>query len=337
MDGFALANTKGGCGKTTLTFQLACAYAESTPDVKVLVLDATLNGDTSIMFLGGSQAVPGGDGNSMGSGLWYTQNLNASNCGTLTGVFRACLNGNASAPTWLSSLFTSSSTGLDLENKVFQVSRVNPAVPPNIYLACGGRDRVDLSERSARQRVVKALSDGIAAIPDRWSVFADTDGDLELSPYTKACLGICPKLVLPYELDSKDILRFSNFFLPQLREMNGAGERTGAVSMMLWNKVSVSKWGDAGLISPIFKSPKEKEADMQSLQESLAEWLLGDRSRWREVRSAVIPPFDSAGNVSSRSGAPLITSSDTSDKATNLRRVISHIVSMMKEDEMSAF
>lgn len=57
LDCIVFANTKGGCGKTTLGFQIASAYAQSTPDIKVLVLDATLIGDTSIMFMGGSQAV----------------------------------------------------------------------------------------------------------------------------------------------------------------------------------------------------------------------------------------------------------------------------------------
>jgi chromosome partitioning protein len=50
---YALWNNKGGVGKSYLTFQIACEYARSHPDQKVLVIDLCPQANCSSMLLGG--------------------------------------------------------------------------------------------------------------------------------------------------------------------------------------------------------------------------------------------------------------------------------------------
>lgn len=50
---YALWNNKGGVGKSYLTFQIACEYARTHPDQKVLVVDLCPQANASGMLLGG--------------------------------------------------------------------------------------------------------------------------------------------------------------------------------------------------------------------------------------------------------------------------------------------
>src|SRR6202035_519673 len=50
---YALWNNKGGVGKSYLTFQIACEYARTHPDQKVLVIDLCPQANASSMLLGG--------------------------------------------------------------------------------------------------------------------------------------------------------------------------------------------------------------------------------------------------------------------------------------------
>jgi chromosome partitioning protein len=53
---YALWNNKGGVGKSYLTFQIACEYARTHPDKKVLVIDMCPQANSSSMLLGGMEA-----------------------------------------------------------------------------------------------------------------------------------------------------------------------------------------------------------------------------------------------------------------------------------------
>lgn len=50
---YAFWNNKGGTGKTSLAFQVSCAYAHKNTEKKVLVIDACPQGNLSELFLGG--------------------------------------------------------------------------------------------------------------------------------------------------------------------------------------------------------------------------------------------------------------------------------------------
>jgi cellulose biosynthesis protein BcsQ len=53
LSSYVLWANKGGIGKSTMTFQLACAAAHANPDKKVLVIDLSPQCDVSRMILGG--------------------------------------------------------------------------------------------------------------------------------------------------------------------------------------------------------------------------------------------------------------------------------------------
>ena len=53
MSVYAFWNNKGGVGKSYLTFQVACEYARSHPEQKVLVVDLCPQANCSSMLLGG--------------------------------------------------------------------------------------------------------------------------------------------------------------------------------------------------------------------------------------------------------------------------------------------
>src|SRR5260370_31839313 len=53
MSVYALWNNKGRVGKSYLTFQIACEYARTHTDQKVLVIDLCPQANSSSMLLGG--------------------------------------------------------------------------------------------------------------------------------------------------------------------------------------------------------------------------------------------------------------------------------------------
>lgn len=53
MSVYAFWNNKGGVGKSYLTFQVACEYARTHPDQKILVIDLCPQANASGMLLGG--------------------------------------------------------------------------------------------------------------------------------------------------------------------------------------------------------------------------------------------------------------------------------------------
>ena len=53
---YAIWNNKGGVGKSTITFHVASLYAETHPDVDVLVVDMCPQANASMMLLGGGTA-----------------------------------------------------------------------------------------------------------------------------------------------------------------------------------------------------------------------------------------------------------------------------------------
>lgn len=53
MEKYTFWNNKGGTGKTSLTFQTTCAYANKHPDKKILIIDLCPQANLSELFLGG--------------------------------------------------------------------------------------------------------------------------------------------------------------------------------------------------------------------------------------------------------------------------------------------
>ncbi|VAN28366.1 ATPase domain-containing protein [Klebsiella variicola] len=53
MASYVLWANKGGIGKSTLTFQLACKYARTNSEIPTFVIDLSPQCDVSRMLLGG--------------------------------------------------------------------------------------------------------------------------------------------------------------------------------------------------------------------------------------------------------------------------------------------
>jgi cellulose biosynthesis protein BcsQ len=53
MKKYAFWNNKGGTGKTSLAFQVICAYAKQHPKEHILALDVCPQANLSELFLGG--------------------------------------------------------------------------------------------------------------------------------------------------------------------------------------------------------------------------------------------------------------------------------------------
>lgn len=52
---YVIWNNKGGVGKSTITFHIACVYAEKNPDRDVVIVDMCPQANCSTMFLGGGR------------------------------------------------------------------------------------------------------------------------------------------------------------------------------------------------------------------------------------------------------------------------------------------
>ena len=52
---YSIWNNKGGTGKTSLSFQTVCRYAQKNPEKKVLVIDLCPQANLSEIFLGGQE------------------------------------------------------------------------------------------------------------------------------------------------------------------------------------------------------------------------------------------------------------------------------------------
>mmetsp|Transcript_24169 Transcript_24169/g.29297 ORF Transcript_24169/g.29297 Transcript_24169/m.29297 type:complete len:355 (-) Transcript_24169:656-1720(-) len=335
------ANTKGGCGKSTLLFQIAAGYAKENPDVDVIILDSTRVGDISMSCLGGSEKLADqGDGKEVAKGMWFTQQMSYQNVGTFTNLVHEALQAQTQPTSFMQAMFgarAAQAPQLNLNSKCFNVCYANKFMPENVWLACGGTIDLEGTVQSqcatpeARKKIVETLKAGFEKSDKKWAIFSDTDGDLDFTPYTKICIGLADKIFIPYEISQNDILRFSNFFWPRLNQMAASGELTKPPQVhFLWNKVSVTKWAEAGKFSPNFKSPKEKESDIQSMQEILAKMVLGDATKYMDIPHAVIPPLESSGIKSMRTGCPLVCMGPSTVKLDNdkLLRVVADLVQL---------
>ncbi|KAL4423568.1 hypothetical protein ABPG77_004608 [Micractinium sp. CCAP 211/92] len=212
----AFANLRGGCGKSTILFQLASDFAKAHASTGVLVVDCTAFGDVSRLLLGGRQqhvkeavAAQHADGRSTAhllGALLGPQDLPAVAPATpgRAGVGAAVGGLPRGSASWASST-------LDVDiSKHFgvPVSEVNPGIPmPNLLLIpsgatkqqpCSGAGGLDIL------RLARSLRARLDALPGDWQVFLDTDGDLQFSPATEVALRTADLCYIPYQPTESD-------------------------------------------------------------------------------------------------------------------------------------
>lgn len=124
MSSYVVWANKGGIGKSTMTFQLACATARQNPDKMVLVIDLSPQCDVSRMLLGG------GHGGGEGAILSLMQ---ANSRPTILSYLLACLNNVPAGMGWpVPANFIVSPSIVRAPG--------NQPIPANIQLMCGDFD-----------------------------------------------------------------------------------------------------------------------------------------------------------------------------------------------------
>lgn len=199
---YVIWNNKGGTGKTSLTFQAVCRYAEKNPTKRILVVDMCPQANLSELMLGG-QAGGGSKSLLMRQGL-------TPRC-SIGGYFDARLPAPFSPPAF---------SALDY---ITSPGSYNPAIPKNISLVCGdpllelqaiamnALANLDVPGVNAWLGVIDWLSDFLAKVQDDFdTVFTDTNPSFSM--YTQIALAAADRVILPVMADDSSRRAIQNAF-----------------------------------------------------------------------------------------------------------------------------
>lgn len=199
---YAVWNNKGGTGKTSLTFQSVCRYAEKHPDKKILVVDICPQANLSELMLGGQS-------NEGSTNLLQRHGL-TPRC-SIGGYFDARLPAPFSPPVF------------DATDYITHVSEYNSSIPTNLYLVCGDPllelqaiamntlANVDLPGVKTWLGVIDWLRDFMAQISDEFDLaFIDTNPSFSM--YTQIALSTADRVILPVMADDSSRRAIQNAF-----------------------------------------------------------------------------------------------------------------------------
>ena len=188
---YALWNNKGGVGKSYLTFQIACEYARTHADKKVLVIDMCPQANASSMLLGGM----------IRGEAALNQLASAEPRKTIAGYVRERL----------ASPYHSPGSGASYLERV---QDRNLDAPSNLYLVCGDEELEVLGSRvsnatqpgpdDAWSKVHLWLRDLTTDIWKSWGVENTTvfvDCNPSFSIYTELALSASDRLIIPFSAD----------------------------------------------------------------------------------------------------------------------------------------
>lgn len=199
---YAVWNNKGGTGKTSLTFQSVCRYAQVHPEKKVLVIDMCPQANLSELMLGGLS-------NSGSKSLLERQGL-TPRC-SIGGYFDLRLPSPFSAPK------------IDAASYITKPSKYNAAIPKGIDLVCGDPllelqaiamntlANADLPGVNTWLGVIDWLRDFIKVVEDEYDVvFIDTNPSFSM--YTQIALSSADNVILPVMADDSSRRAIQNAF-----------------------------------------------------------------------------------------------------------------------------
>ncbi|MDR3568103.1 MAG: ParA family protein [Syntrophobacteraceae bacterium] len=188
---YSIWNNKGGVGKSYLTFQIACEYARTNRDQKVLVIDMCPQANSSSMILGG---MINGE-NALNAISSITPRM------TIAGYIRERIASPYHNP------------GIGGRYPI-QVATTNPNVPGNLYLVVGDEELELLTSRvsnatlpgpdDAWAKVHMWIRDIIYDISDSWNidnltVFIDCNPSFGI--YTELALSASDRIIIPFSAD----------------------------------------------------------------------------------------------------------------------------------------
>jgi chromosome partitioning protein len=213
---YALWNNKGGVGKSYLTFQIACEYARTHPDQKVLVIDLCPQANASSMLLGG--IIEGED------------QLNDISSRAPRQTIAGYVDERIRSP------YVSPKIGARFP---LQVNNINGEVPSNLLLVVGDEELEVQSSRVSNAtnpgpndawRLVHGwISDLIADIRASWNVQDSTvfiDCNPSFSIYTELAMSASDRLIIPFSADgsSKRAVRAVLALLYGITRVRGAAQ-----------------------------------------------------------------------------------------------------------------
>lgn len=202
MQTYVIWNNKGGTGKTSLTFQVVCRYAQEHPKARILVIDMCPQANLSELMLGGLS-------NSGSKRLLERQGL-TPRC-SIGGYFDSRLPAPFAPPK------------IDTASFITNPSKYNSAIPKTIDLTCGDPllelqaiamntlANADLPGVNAWLGVIDWLRDFLDAARTEYdTVFIDTNPSFSM--YTQIALSAADRVILPVMADDSSRRAIQNAF-----------------------------------------------------------------------------------------------------------------------------
>lgn len=221
---YALWNNKGGVGKSYLTFQIACEYARTHPQQKVLVLDLCPQANSSSMLLGGITA--GEAAIEIASGSTPPRTISGYIGDRIVSPY---INPRSGA------------------QYLTRVRSINHSVPANLYLVCGDEElemqaaQIQLAcnagPANAWQVVHTWISDLIDDVRASWNqdkitVFIDCNPSFTI--YTELAICASDRLLIPFSADGSSKRAVKSV----LSLIYGISRRPGQVQSQFYRNVT---------------------------------------------------------------------------------------------------
>lgn len=191
-------------GKTTLAFQMSCHYAKSHPDISVMVMDLTEDGDLTKRMFGGADASRG-------------------KMEALRGLF-----GLLSEPSW------PWRDGLDIISHAIKVAEHNTMMPPNLFLISSIVWADNPMKDDVRKQISTEVRESLDNSATTWKLLCDTDGDRRPCPMTLLGYSLCTEAIVPLNLSKADLQRMKQM-LRMMNELKESGEILAQVLFVVWN------------------------------------------------------------------------------------------------------
>lgn len=191
MSVYAIWNNKGGVGKSYLTFQIACEYARTHPDQKILVMDLCPQADCSSMLLGGMEQ--------------GEQQLDSLYQMTPRRTIASYIRERISSP------YQDPHVGASY---IHRVRDLNPRIPSNLFLVVGDYELELLASRvrgatmpgpdDAWAIVHRWMGNLIHDVRQSWNANGITvliDCNPSFGIYTELALSASERLIIPFSAD----------------------------------------------------------------------------------------------------------------------------------------
>lgn len=199
---YAIWNNKGGTGKTSLTFQAVCRYAQTNPNARILTVDMCPQANMSELLLGGLQ-------NEGSNKLLQRQGM-TPRC-SIGGYFDVRMPAAHQKPAFTASNF------------ITHPYTYNTSIPQTIDLVCGdpllelqaiamnSLANLQLPAVNTWLAVIDWLRDFLAQVECNYDVvFIDTNPSFSM--YTQIALSAADRIVLPVMADDSSRRAIQNAF-----------------------------------------------------------------------------------------------------------------------------